>query len=88
MLACEPYAPFADFLRILCAHLREIGDMDEGIIERSEDAGDTEDEFTCDVRSVHLFHHCCWHPTYLHGPGGRERRSRSLHAQPSSWEAS
>ena len=25
----------------------EIGDMDEGIVEGCENAGDTEDEFTC-----------------------------------------
>lgn len=29
--------------------LRKIGDMDEGIVEGSENAGDTEDEFTCKI---------------------------------------
>ena len=32
----------------------EIGDMDEGIIEGSEDTGDSEDEFTLILLSVTL----------------------------------
>jgi hypothetical protein len=28
-------------------YAREIGNMDEGIVEGCEDTGDTEDEFTC-----------------------------------------
>ena len=28
-------------------YLRKIGDMDEGIVEGCEDAGDAKDEFTC-----------------------------------------
>lgn len=28
-------------------HLREIGNVHEGIVEGSKDTGDTEDEFTC-----------------------------------------
>ena len=36
--------------QIICisrVYVREIGNMDEGIVERCEDAGDTKDEFTC-----------------------------------------
>ena len=31
----------------LIFHLREIGDMDKGVIEGGKDTGDAEDEFTC-----------------------------------------
>lgn len=33
-------------MKFSCIDKPEIGDMDEGIVEGSEDASDTEDEFT------------------------------------------
>jgi hypothetical protein len=32
---------------VICANLREIGDVDESVIEGREDAGNAKDEFTC-----------------------------------------
>lgn len=48
----------------------EIGDMDEGVVERSEYAGDTEDVFTCTEMSGQL-------PMSLWENGASHRPSRT-----------
>ena len=68
------------------AFVPEIGDVDEGIVERGEDAGDAEDEFTyvlsvCEGDWIEFGGEC------LLGLGGQERCSRWRRARPSFWEA-
>ena len=73
--------------------LPEIGDMDEGIVERSENSGDTEDEFTCNdqilVDNSHAFYSFRRSNkiTCLRELEGLEKYSRWRRALPSFWEA-
>lgn len=70
--------------------LPEIGDVDEGVIERGEDAGDAEDVFTCRWLAGRVSSErgeicmiCC---RYLRELGDRGRCFRSRHARLSFWE--
>lgn len=51
----------------LCLDVREIGDMDEGIVEGGEDAGDAENELACEepvLDSVLPANRCSGIPTF------------------------
>lgn len=67
--------------------IREIGDMDEGVVEGGEDTGYAEDELACCSRSV-----CCPSMSgrkasiaYPRGPGDRAEHSPARRARLSSW---
>ena len=70
--------------------VREIGDVDEGVVERGEDTGNAKDELACSIRSSQLFAlrlivcaaRCVC--TDLRGPEDRGRCSPAHRAQPSS----
>ena len=85
---CILYAQ--DFLAAF-SDVREIGDVNEGVVERGEDACDAEDELACEVNMLvcdGLLISCAgWTTAYPRGLAGRGRCSAPLGAQSSSWEA-
>ena len=79
----------AGLLQRICllygVYSREIGNMDEGIVEGCEDAGDAKYQLACGGVSMVL--DCLHCATDLRGPEDRGRCSPEQGAQPSSWEA-
>lgn len=69
--------------------VREIGDVDEGVVEGGEDACDAEDELACTISSVSECPRASLFPygsmSYHRGPGDQAERSPAHRAQPSSW---
>ena len=67
---------------------RKIGDVNEGIVEAGEDAGNTENELACARKSSQLYVNLRYRipgKTNRHRQGGRGRRSPWPWGQ--SWEA-
>ena len=57
-LKCQNARIFFQIRRPLdgcCSDVREIGDVDEGVVEGSEDAGNAEDELACELSRQQLF---------------------------------
>jgi hypothetical protein len=66
---------------------RKIGDVDEGVVEGSEDTGDTEDKLTlryCQSMSSRFPMPAGYEPR---GPGVRAGCSPGERGRPSAWEA-
>ena len=75
-------------------NVREIGDVDEGVVEGGEDTGYAEDELACKQNCVSV---CalalispialaiCGFVTYPRGPGDQAEHSLAHRARPSSW---
>jgi len=77
---------------VCCSDVREIGNVDEGVIERGEDACDAEDKLACVGEGiVSLVPGLRWgialSRAHLRGPEDRAEHSPSQRARPSSWEA-
>lgn len=65
----------------------QIGDVHEGVVERSEDTGDTEDELTLYSRQFMLLFPQLSRRDAPRGPGVRAGCSPGERGRPSAWEA-
>lgn len=62
--------------RVHCfLNVREIGDVDEGVVERGEDTGNAKDELACEGRILVLAQRCQESIAYAH-PRGHWGRGR------------